>query len=85
MDYHHQTDVGTKGTIVTKTCISILLALAMTGCGGLPKDLFANRLSRTLAGDKLIGNSMYSFIGISSEFHKDDLAAINALLAPPRA
>lgn len=55
---------------------SLLILLLTSGCAGTKLDTFDNRLSLSLAGDKLFINSMYGPLGITSEVSDKDRAAL---------
>lgn len=58
-----------------KTTLSILLLVALTGCGTLDGKL-QNRLACAVAGDQLFVISEYGPIGISSKISDKDRAVI---------
>jgi hypothetical protein len=55
---------------------SLAAAALLAGCGSLPADMLANRVSRTLDCKKMYINSMYWKFGVTSEVAPEDNAAI---------
>ena len=55
--------------------VSAFLTIALSGCANSGIN-FDNRLSVSLAGDKLFINSMYGPLGITSEVSDKDRAAL---------
>lgn len=62
---------------MTKTVLSLALALSLTGCANL-KGMFANRAACTVSGEELLIASMYGPIGIVSKIDPADSAAVCA-------
>lgn len=57
--------------------LTILLLLLLAGCG---KSTFSNRLTMTIAGDRLFATSLYGPVGITAELSKEDADEIRRLL-----
>lgn len=61
-----------------KKLISLIALCTLTACSGIPKKPAAltNRVSCTVAKDKAFINSMWTWIGISSEIDEKDVKEI---------
>lgn len=57
--------------------IAALVSL-LTGCGTL-KGTFENRLTTTLAGDRVFITSLYGPVGITTELSADDAAELKRM------
>lgn len=62
---------------------SLAAAALLSGCGSLPTDMLANRVSCTLDRKEGLVSSMYGAIGITSKVYAADAAVMCAAPAPP--